>query len=304
MMNIPSLKNICIVGGGAIGNEYSKILSHLNINHQIISRSNYSKKNNIIKNNIKNISAEDLSAYDGFIISVQAQNNFEITKLLLEKTKCPILVEKPIALNFTDHQILKDEFDRVHVALNRRKFQSAIKSKLIINEAKIVKAVVEVTEIQNRIKGSEEVINSWALANTIHVIDMALFISGLYDYDKKSQRIRRHSHFLRGEICTLNKSHQIYFLDFTPHTGNWGIDIVTNLGRLILRPLEELRFQAPDNIKRQELALQPQNFKDGFLNNVLDFISLNRNQFISFEDYDYLMEVVKLFYKDDYDGKN
>lgn len=296
----PSLRNICIVGGGQIGLEYSTILSSQSINHDIVSRSIYTQFDNHIKKNIIDLDDKTLLSYDGFIVCVQPENNFDLTKYLINKTNSPILIEKPLSLKLKDHLIFSNCFDRIYVALNRRKFDSTKKVKTEIEDSSILKATVELTEIKSRISGSQETVNSWPLANTIHVIDMALYLAGIYDHNRRDIVLSKGSGLVRGEILSKDKNHQLLFFDFESLTGNWGINIATEKGRFILRPLEEIQFQSPNSIKREKINLASNNFKNGFLDNVIDFVSLQRNNFINYEEYNLLVEIINFLYQDTY----
>jgi hypothetical protein len=292
----PLLKNICIIGGGQIGHEYSKILSFLSLKHQILSRSIKFKNNNLKKMDIKDLSLERLTNFDGFIICVQPENTYEITKYLIKHTKVPLLIEKPISLSYQKHLFFLKDFDRIYVALNRRKYKSTNK---VINSSfsqKTLKVIVEVTEIPSRKKGSNKVLNKWPLANTIHIIDLALYISGFYKNKKKNINIKRGSGVLRAVISNKDNYSQLFFFDFKSGTGNWGIEITTKKVRFILRPLEKLQLQLHGSIKRKAIRLPMEKFKDGFLENVKDFVTINRKKFINFKEYDFLIQVIKQLY--------
>lgn len=298
MMKFPLLEKICVVGGGKISLEYSKILSLLGVDHQIVSRSLNPQISNFIRDDVRNLSPKILSNFDGYIICVQPQNNYELTKFILEKTNSPILVEKPLALNYLDHKALKDRFDRIYVALNRRKFESTIKVKKLIRKANVTKLLVEVTEIESRIQGPKEVINHWPLANTIHLIDVALYISGIYSKLNSHLNWENLKGITRGKISTPDELCQLLFVDFFPNTGNWGIEVITERERFILRPLEELKIQLAQTIRPKLVELDEQKFKHGFFKNVCDFISLKRNKFIKFEEYEFLIQVISFLYRD------
>ena len=124
MVSSPLLKNIAIIGGGLIGQEYSRILSAHSVSHRIISRSSSFDKDLLIRQDVRDLPIDELNDFDGFIIAVQAGYNFELTKFILANTSAPVLVEKPLSLVKSDHLKLRDQFERIFIALNRRKYES------------------------------------------------------------------------------------------------------------------------------------------------------------------------------------
>lgn len=296
MVNSPLLKNIAIIGGGSIGQEYSRILSAHSVSHRIISRSSSIDEDLLIRQDVRDIPIDELNGFDGFIIAVQAGYNFEITKFILANTSTPVLVEKPLSLVQSDHLGLHDQFERIFIALNRRKFES-VKALRNASEPRVRKsALAEVTELESRISGPDDVVAAWPIANTLHIIDMALYGANTYHYLDEGLVIEKGEGLIRGRVSTRDDTHEVLFLDFHKLTGNWGIEIASSEGRHILRPLETLQFQERDTFKRVSVDLPEDKFKPGFESNVVDFVAQNRSAFISFKEYDFLMELIAKLY--------
>lgn len=297
MINSHLAKDIAIIGYGSIGREYSKILESLNKKHSIISRSSdANESSNIIKSDLFDMSLADLKQFNFFIICVQPDLTFDVLQYILENTNALVMVEKPIALCTTSHKKLIKEFNRIFVALNRRKFLSAKEFKeknLCTSELKVI---CEVTEIESRKEGTKKNIDYWPIANTLHVIDMALYLSGTYSYLDTEINIEKGAGFLKGRVHFNDINQEILFYDCFPHTGNWGIDIASDKGKFIFRPLETLQFQKKDSMLRSAVDLIEEEFKDGFYDNVKDFLLKKRQSFISYEEYDFLIKIIAYFY--------
>ena len=295
-MNSPLLKNIAIIGGGLIGQEYSRILSAHSVSHRIISRTSSIEADLLIRSDVRDISIDKLETFDGFIIAVQASYNFELTNFILDNTSAPVLVEKPLSLSLYDHINLSEQFERIFIALNRRKFQSVKALRKALSSRTFTRALAEVTELECRISGSHDVITAWPIANTLHVIDMALFGSNIYAHLEEDPIIEKGEGLVRGKVLTRDGFHELIFLDFMNLTGNWGIEIASGGGRHILRPLETLEFQELNSLKRAPVDLPEDKFKPGFEANVFDFIQQDRTSFISFKEYNFLMKLIAKLY--------
>lgn len=296
MVSSPLLKNIAIIGGGLIGQEYSQILSAHSVGHRIISRSSSIDEDLLIRRDVRDIPIDELKGFDGFIIAVQAGYNFELTKFILANTSAPVLVEKPLSLAQSDHLELHDQFERIFIALNRRKIQSVKALRNTLEPRVPTSVLAEVTEVESRISGPDDVVAAWPIANTLHIIDMALYSANTYHYLDEGLLVEKGEGLIRGRVSNVDDTHEVLFLDFHKLTGNWGIEIASSEGRHILRPLETLQFQKRDTFKRVPVDLLKDKFKPGFETNVVDFVAQNRAAFISFKEYDFLMKLIAELY--------
>jgi len=291
-MTIRSLKHVAIVGGGAISEEYCKILVALEVNFTVIARSKKIENVRCEVADIRDIDLQSLRAFDGFVICVQAEFNLEILTYLLRSTEAPIFIEKPLSLGFTDHIPIQKFFHRIFIALNRRKFGSVVAAKNLIANKHPIKVLVEITELAERIKGSRIERAAWPLMNTIHVIDLALFLSDAYRLSSDIVTSSRDT----GLVKYILKEHktllEIAFVDFGDAVGNWGIEVSSNTEKLILRPLEKLAVQRRGEFARREISVPEDAFKPGFQSNIEDFLALKRSSFISYEEYCFLMRTI------------
>ena len=291
-----SLKNLAIVGAGNIGMEYSRILTDFGIMHTIISRSSAHNAHNVLKCDLYELPLSHLQKFDGFIVAVQAEYTGDILAYLLDKTSSAILVEKPISLSPFEHRNFATHFSRIFVALNRRKFSS---TKYVLDNTdlgSVTRCMVEVTEIRNRMKGTSKTLEAWPIANTLHIIDLALYAAGTYNLLEKGVEIVCGHGGLRACVSLQNCDHSIIFLDFTGLPGNWGIDLLKQDQRFIMRPLETLETQKINDVKRIPVPLENSKYKPGFEQNTIDFIGLKRESFISYEEYDFLMSLIVKIY--------
>jgi hypothetical protein len=146
----------------------------------------------------------------------------------------------------------------VLIAYNRRFYDSVEQAKEKIREdGGILSLQMDFTEwghIVESLPTKPEVKESWLLANSTHVIDLAFHLAGAPKDWKCWHRGTIPWHKSAARFCgsgVTEKGVLFSYISDWQSAGRWGIEIMTPQHRLVLRPLEELQI-----IKRGTLNLQ------------------------------------------------
>jgi len=298
------INNVLIIGGGAIGLEYASILSFLDQQATVITRSGSNEsalvRARVIAGDVADLSLNDLHRFTHFIIAVQPRYTFSIMRYLLENTKAHILVEKPVCLSSTDFELIHaNKFnERIYVAFNRRNFESTKLARSIIGEKPVISMEVCFTEMKDRMRGSDEEVRLWGMCNTIHLFDMAFYLAGI---PENVQTVC--STIGNVDSYSVTGSLENGVVSMNAHwggPGNWGITVTTPAEKLFFDPLEKLRVQKSGSFKKEEIQLDlgvNGKFKDGFLSQTIDFLDGSKDKFISHAEYKRLILVIEKIFK-------
>lgn len=186
--------------------------------------------------------------------------------LLFAKQELKLLIEKPAALYQQELQELYEKSietkAKVYIAYNRRFFSSVMEeSKIIKADGGITSLHFEFTEWADRIKElskPKEVLNRWLLANSTHVIDLVFFLIGrpsnLETYVGGNEEWHPDGSIFVG----MGKSEKN--IPFSYHSnwssvGRWGIEVLTEKRKLILRPMEKLKHVIKNIVVEQEIEI-------------------------------------------------
>jgi predicted dehydrogenase len=197
-----------------------------------------------------------------------------LTPVALEILSCGVthvLIEKPAALTLRDAQRLAQaevaSSASIRIAYNRR-FYSSVRTALarIRRQSEpILSVLFEFNESFPNPSGpvthAECVRHRWVVANSLHVIDTALFPVGMPD--------PKRSYFLQSGRTMWHPSGGVFIgggetvsgVPFTYHAnwsgpGGWGIEWVTPSARYVLRPLETLAIMRPGCRDREDIPLE------------------------------------------------
>ena len=294
--------DVLIIGGGQISLEYSKICLSLGHITTLVSRSGckpasyLDRKFSFINSDVFNLGQGVLDKATHIILAVQPRFTFEIVKYLVDNSTAQLLVEKPVCMTSSELCLIqREEFDkRIHVAFNRRYFESVEVAKNLINDKPILSVEICFTEMKDRMKGSDDEIRLWGMCNTIHLFDMAFYLAGIPD---NVQTIRSTIGDVDSYSVTGNLPNGL--VSMNAHwggPGNWGISIATPEEKLLFDPLEKLRVQKLGSFQKDEIRLDPAvngGFKDGFLSQTIDFLDDSKCKFISYANYQRLILVIE-----------
>ena len=286
-------KQVWLIGPGLMGIEYAKVLDELEIDFEVIGRSETSaKKFKEITNKEVHIGGlldflktkPVVPAYA--IVAVNVEKLAKVTLSLLKYGVKNILVEKPAGLNLEEITQIANEVKKqkaeVYVAYNRRFYTATLEAEKIIREdGGVTSFVFEFTEWSHQIVDLDKdpkVKNEWFLANSTHVVDLAFHLGG-YPIELNSVTAGKLSWHPKAAIfagCGKTDKNAL----FSYHAnwaapGRWGIEILTNKHRLIFRPMEKLQIQKIGSVAIEDVLIDyslDTKFKPGFYLQVRTFL--------------------------------
>ena len=313
-----NLKNVdvLLIGAGYMAVEYAKVLKDLNRKFIVVGRGEESAKKFEEKTGIQVhrgglndfISTHDtLPSYA--IIAVNAPNLAEACLSLLQCGVKNILVEKPGALNFEDFQkirkIMKEKSAEVSVAYNRRFYASVRKVAEIIKEdGGVTSFQFEFTEWLHVLEESgrlAEVLPYLFFSNSTHVVDLAFFLCGkpkeITCYKMATMPKYTYSSLFAGVGISEHNAPFTYQANWMA-PGRWGVEILTNKHRLILRPLEKLQIQHLKSVKTDFVEIEDSLdnlYKPGLFLETQAFLDKNENfkNLCSFEEQCNMLHIYK-----------
>lgn len=289
-----NLKQVLVVGTGAIAGEYCKVLKSMEIYPDVVGR-NEAKAQNFGADNgvcaygggIDDYLNKTDKKYDYAIVATDVLNLCANTCSLLEHGVKNIFTEKPAGMDKSEIKKICEMADKysanVYVAYNRRFYSSTTKAMEIIREDGGVKSFnFEFTEWSHVIEPLPTPANvkeKWFLANSTHVVDLAFFLGG------EPEKI---ASFVTGELdwhkkgcvyagagMTKNKALFSYQANWAA-PGRWAVEILTSKHRLYFRPMEKLSVQELGSVAVNPVEIDDKidlDFKPGFYKEVESFIN-------------------------------
>jgi predicted dehydrogenase len=284
---------VLLIGNGYMATEYAKVLQGMPSMEFDVAGRNQSKVEAFTKASgagkgflFNELNEDELRGYDAVILASSIESLPELLQSLLRRGVKKILVEKPVALSSKVVSALAEEAEKagaeVRVALNRRFYQSVLGMKRILKKEPIQACFFDFTEWAWQISESKypsEVKARWALANSIHVIDTVVALTGARKV--KDSMIAGHSAIPwhpSGSIFAgmLDADVPIAYLTNWSAPGRWAIEVTTENGRYRFAPMERLtvmrkgtvEFVAVDGI---DYAVDQQ-FKPGLFNLTQSFL--------------------------------
>lgn len=302
--NINKENMIWIIGSGAIACEYAKVLMALGKPYTVVARSGQNAAALYGLGAIE-VVVGGLDAYlqtgpvapEQAIVAVNLEELSKITKSLLEYGVKSIFVEKPGFLYPEEILSVADCAKRhsanVFLAYNRRFFASTIAAEKIIEEDGGVSSFnFEFTEWGFKIETlpySKDVFENWMYANSTHVIDLAFFLGG---FPKEitcfsTGALSWHKPAVFAGAGISNTGAMFSYQANWNAPGRWGVEILTPLHRLYLRPMETLQVQQKGSITIEPVEIDDEldkKFKPGFYLETKAFINGDTSRLCSIEE--------------------
>ncbi len=209
-----------------------------------------------------------------------------------------ILLEKPGALNKEEfnklHAVSKQKSANVYIAYNRRFYASTLAAQKMIDEDGGVSSFnFDFTEWAHKIEKlglGEQVLSSWLIANSSHVIDMAFFLGGkpreLSCYAGGNIQWHQQGSKFYGAGISETGAPFSYQADWTS-AGRWAVNIMTPKRKLIFCPLEGLSVMEKGSVAVRELSLDNKldiEFKPGLYKQVESFLRTDRVRLCHIDD--------------------
>ncbi|WP_020536125.1 hypothetical protein [Lewinella cohaerens] len=294
MSNNINDQEVWIVGAGPMAVDHAKVLLHLGIKPQVIGRGEQSAqyfeketKLSVIRGGI-----------DTFLLDTKPQNNTFIIIAVGTEALMPmllkfknlsfnrILIEKPAAISINELLAHKQDLeyiqDKVFVAYNRRFYPSVQKAiELIKEDGGLQSMHFEFTEWSHKIAPLQKapgVKENWFFANSTHVVDLAFFIAGQPKdwraFSKKGTLDWHDKSFFSGAGIT-DKGVVFSYHSNWESAGRWGVELMTEKRKILLKPLEEVQIIKRGTISTSQInddSINTHGLKPGLLEQGKAFI--------------------------------
>ncbi|MEY2828832.1 MAG: hypothetical protein RIQ33_690, partial [Bacteroidota bacterium] len=196
-----------------------------------------------------------------------------VTRHLIENNFKTILVEKPGGLNGADIQAVSnlatEKNATVLLAYNRRFYASVLAAEKYIHEdGGLTSMHFEFTEwshVIEPLQKAEGVKENWFLGNSTHVVDLAFYLGGnakeISCYKSGSLAWHPSGAAFAGSGITDKNVLFTYNANWNA-PGRWGVELMTNNYRIILKPLEKLQIQKKGSVAIEEILIDDTLDKD------------------------------------------
>ena len=295
-------QKILLVGAGYMATEYAKVLSAMGKNFVIVGRGGDSAKIcekmsgcPVYRGGIEKYLSETTDCPQMAIVAVPFVSLKMIAKCLMRFGIRKILLEKPGGVNYEEISELSDAAynskTKLYVAYNRRFYASVEKAMEIIKEdGGVTSFNFEFTEwshIVNSLQKPRAELENWFMANSSHVVDLALFLGGepkmLNSYVAGSLPWYSKASAFAGSGITKEGALFSYKANWKS-AGRWSVEILTEKRKLLFEPLEQLKIQerGETNVKQVEIDDKLDiDFKPGLFKQVESFLSGNTEKLIN-----------------------
>ena len=283
-----------LIGSGGMAVEYLKVLQALDSNFRVIGRSKESSKGftsqtgiAVIDGGLDSFLNKNPRVPEYAIVCVGVDALAEVSTRLIQFGIKKILIEKPGALTKSEIKDLSHlaglNSAKVFIAYNRRFYSSTKKAiEIIKNDGGLRSIHFEFTEWGHEIRNLKKtnvIKESWFLANSTHVVDLAFYMAGLpaemKAYISGSLDWHASSAIFSGAGLT-NKGVVFSYQANWSAPGRWGLEFLTDNNRLIFRPLETLEVMSKGSLNIEKVELDDnfdRRFKRGLYEMVNRFIN-------------------------------
>lgn len=299
-------ENIWLIGAGIMSQEYAKVLIGQNKKFSVIGRSKesaelFSKKLEmpVFIGGVDKALLYSQSPPEFAIVAVGVDQLSSVCLKLIDFGIRNILVEKPAGINKQEiNQICdkaKEKKAKVFVAYNRRFFASTLKAQSIIEEdGGVTSFNFEFTEwshVIEKLEKPKEVFESWFLANSTHIVDLAFFLGGtpskMSCFTFGATKWYKKASAFTGAGITENNALFSYQANWIG-PGRWSIDVVTSKHRLIFRPIEKLQIQNIGSVDISFIELDDEldkEYKPGLYLQTQAFLNNNQDILLGIEEH-------------------
>lgn len=264
---------VLLLGAGAMSKDYAKVLQDLRVETTVVGRGKASAQAfmkatgmKVLSGGIEKFLAGKPELPREAIVSVGVEALKDAALALLRAGVRRLLLEKPGGIDSAELEAIRREASarraEVVLAYNRRFFAAVAKArKIIAADGGVSSFHFEFTEwshVIGTLAKPKPVMESWLLANSSHVIDLAFFLGG---EPKKiccfhSGRLRWHSAASAFSGAGISKTGALfsYQADWAA-PGRWGVEVMTAKNRLIFKPMEKLQIQKIGSVAVEPAAL-------------------------------------------------
>jgi predicted dehydrogenase len=316
VLNELSNKNVILLGAGSMAMDYAKVLNHLGANFTVVGKSlegikKFKEQTGIkaIPNGVSGWQKKRIGIVEYGIIAVSCDALANTAIELMDDGVRKILLEKPAGLTpkeiFSVCKYAKKTKSRIYIAYNRRFYASVREAQKLIKEDGGVQSFnFEFTEwcddIANELKNSSTG-ESWFLANSSHVVDLAFFLGGepkeFSSYTSGGNDWHPTATVFSGAGITHSGALFSYRANWDA-PGRWGVEVLTAKHKYIFCPLEKLQLLKHNTISVEPVMIDDQldlDFKPGLYQQTESF--LNEDAKAPFLDIHKHYEKVKTYYE-------
>lgn len=286
-LELNSQARCLVVGGGEMGRAHAKALAALLPGRVAVWAPSVRNRQLVLDEGAQFVGGQGLeAAVAAFqpthaVVAAPVEELPVVTRTLLALGLRALLIEKPAVLDVQSGRALQAAASEagasIGVAYNRRFYAAVRTARAMIKKSgeSLTSIGFEFTEWSHVIEGltnqSELTKARWLLANSMHVIDMALFSCGLPRPEAST--------FIHAGSLPWHPSAAIFAgagltADGTPFSysanwdapGRWGVEWITPSTRYIFRPMEKLQVMRRGSVAIEEIALiddLDQRFKPG-----------------------------------------
>ena len=284
---------IYLFGAGYMGEEYIRVLNDFDAPVSLVARTETRLE---VMRNKYDVVACFSGGFEGFtkpaksgdlaIVCLPIEKLAACAKKLLSAGFKKILVEKPVGLSNEVLIELKTQSlaqgGQIFVAYNRRFFSSVLHLKSVLEREELVAVHFEISEWAHKVDRRDydsSVLDRWFIANTSHVVDLALHlagdlrnltcnVTGALDWHSSGSRF--------SGTGTTEHNVMLSYNGYWDCPGRWSLEFLTREHKYILRPMEKIYVQelnsvTPELVKGIDYTLDEQ-FKPGLHNLVRSFI--------------------------------
>lgn len=300
-----SNKDVWLIGSGGMAADYAKVLSSLGVTTTVIGRGSESAKIFTEKVELP-VVVGGLDAYiqtkpgipSRAIIAVGVEALASTLRSLLDYGVLHILIEKPGVLTKDElvkmTTLAKAKSARVQIAYNRRFYASTLRALELIEEDGSVESMhFEFTEWGHEIrnlKKAKGVKDSWFLANSTHVVDLAFYLGGAPSEINTFTSGYLDWHPSSAVFAGAGRTHTGVVFSYQANwdaPGRWGVEVITSNNRIIFRPMESLQIMRKGSVKIEPVELDDRldrEFKPGLFEQTRRFLGDERQGSCTLED--------------------
>ncbi len=293
-----------LIGSGQMAIDYAKVFQSLKEDFVVIGRGKESARNfeestgvSVQTGGVER-ALSSKKAPDVAFVAVGVEKLASTAMLLIKAGTKRILLEKPGGLNIAELKDIENEAKlfgtEILLGYNRRFYASTLQAEEIISvDGGVTSFHFEFTEWSHQIrnlKKSSDVMRSWVLSNSSHVLDLAFHLGGLPRELQTWSKGGVNWHPLASRFCGAGITELgalfSYFADWEA-PGRWGIEILTRKSRLILRPMEKLQITSLGSINVESLELNDdldKDFKPGIYLQTKSFLVSDTERFCTIKD--------------------
>lgn len=296
--------SLWLIGAGPMAQDYAKVLKSLGRDFEAIGRSSASADrfesatgHPVRRGGLSGALAAS-AAPEQAIVAVGVEQLADVATSLIEAGTRRILLEKPGGLNTAEILALQQTAAKhkadVMIAYNRRFYASTtLARKLIAEDGGATGCTFEFTEWAHTIipltlaPGVKE---AWLLANSSHVVDLAIHLCG-FPKDWRAWHGGLLSwHPSAARFCGSGITEQGVFFSYHADweaPGRWGVEVLTRKRRFIFRPMEQLQVVLLGSTSMNNVELDDRldkEFKPGLHGQTKAFLDRDDRLFCTVEE--------------------